>query len=293
MRVVMRKWFKYRLVESKKKTVYEKIDCNFDDHQKAMGGYTVDKAYESKDALFREYYYGYHLGRLESYAHFLKKHLKKSDKILSIGSGRCLNEIRLLEEGYQVVCSDLVVSEAVLATKALFPSLEFTVLDITKNPTNVKYDKIIALSLIYLFDDEKLTRLFINVSQSLKDGGGLIIEIPGIPDNFMGNFFYHYYLKFELFILNLIRFVVKKSSQGTAIKHHGYLRGDEEIINFANNHGFGLVDKTEFGFLGDLYGRSISLQLLFKFAPFLAKPKFHARMLFFRKKINSGVMQAK
>ena len=289
----MRKWYKYELLEGKKGTIYQSIDCNFDDHQKAMGGYAVDKGYENKDAFFRKYYYGYHLGRLESYNDFLKKHLSRNEKILSIGSGRCANEIKLLEEGYQVVCSDLVFSEAVEAAKTLFHKLDFTVLDIINKPANAKYDKVIALSLTYLFDDEKLSKFFSNVRESLKDGGGLIVEIPGILDNFAGNCFYHYYLKFELLIVRLIRFFVKKSSEGFLIKHHGYLRGDQEITNFANRLGFQLVAKTGYGFFGELYGKSTKLHLLFKFAPFLVKPKFHARMFFFQKRINGGVMPSK
>jgi len=226
----MQKWFKYRLIKGEKGTIYEGLDSDFDDHQKAMGGYGIDQAYENKDAFFLKYYSGYDLGRLESYADFLKKHLAKCDKILSIGSGRCANEIDLLEEGYQVVCSDLAVSKAVEAAKTLFPSLDFTVLDIINEPANGKYDKVIVLSLIYLFDDEKLSRFFFNVSESLDDGGGLIVEIPGLPDNFMGNLCYHWYLKFELLILKLIRFVVKKSNEGVVIKHHRYLRGNEEFM---------------------------------------------------------------
>ena len=289
----MRKWFKYRLLEGKQNTIYEAIDCNFDDHQKAMGGYAVDKGYENKEAFFREYYSGYHSGRLESYTYFLKKHLSKNERILSIGSGRCANEIKLLEEGYQVVCSDLVVSEAVEAAKALFHKLDFIVLDIINKPTNAKYDKVIALSLTYLFDDEKLSIFFLNASESLKNEGGLIVEIPGIPDNFAGHFCYHYYLKFELLMFKLIKFVVKKSREGVLIKHHGYLRGDQEIINSANKLGFELVDKTGYDFLGDLCSRSVLLHLLFKLAPFLVKPKFHARMFFFQKKINGAFMPAK
>ena len=285
----MRKWFKYRLLQDQTGRIYEAIDHDFDDHQKAIGGYVVDQAYKSKDAFFGKYYFGYRNGRLENYADFLKKHLAKHDKILSIGSGRCANEIDLLEERYQVVCSDLAVYKAVEAAKILFPSLDFTVLDIINEPAKEKYDKVMALSLIYLFDDEKLQRFFFNVSESLQEGGGLIVEIPGLPDNFIGNLCYHYYLKLDLLILKLIRVVLKKSNDGVVIKHHGYLRRNEEFINFADKFGFGLVDQTGYGFLGDLYGRSTSLQLFFKFARFLAKPKFHARMFFFRKKIKRGV----
>lgn len=290
----MRKWFKYSLLEGINVTVYEAMDCNFDDHQKAMGGYGIDYAYESKAAFLKEYYYGYDLGRLESYDGFLKKHLTKNDRILSIGSGRCAIEIKLLEEGYQVVCSDLSVFSAVQAAKALFPSLQFTVLNIINNPASGKYDKVIALSLIYLFDDEKLSKFFSNVAESLEDGGGLIVDMPGLPDNRIVNVYYHYYLKLDLLILKCLRSLVKYRSEGVVIKHHGYLRGDEEFIKFADKFGFLLLEKTGYGFFGDLYGRSTALRLfLLKFFPFLEKPRFHARMFFFRKKINSNDMQVR
>ena len=69
-----------------------------------MGGYESGESYyENKKYFFNNYYYGYHFKRLEYYDMFIREKINREDSILSIASGRCANELRLLEEGYNVV----------------------------------------------------------------------------------------------------------------------------------------------------------------------------------------------
>src|SRR3989338_2648986 len=180
----MRELYKYSLDPLSKGKTYLPIDHDFIDHEKAMGGYKADDAYNSKSAFFNKYFLGYHLGRLEYYDVFLRKHLKKDWNVLSIASGRCVNELFLIEDGYRITCSDLKVFDSYKETKKLFPKFKFVEHDILKAPAE-KCDAVICLSLIYLFNDDDLFTFFKNVSDSLKIGGHLILDSAGSSDNLL------------------------------------------------------------------------------------------------------------
>lgn len=156
----MRKWHKYFLDSTCKGRVYIPIDHGFGDHEKTMGGYKDDDAYCSKEAFLNKYFWGYHSGRLEYYDDFLRKHIEKQHDILSIASGRSANELLLGEDGYRITCSDLKTIDAYQKTKALFPQFDFIEHDILNRPLQKKYDVIICLSLIYLFDEKDLLSFF-------------------------------------------------------------------------------------------------------------------------------------
>lgn len=117
----MRKWYKYLLNESRNGRLELFIDQNFKEHEKAMGGYQSNGSYTDKAAFFDKYFLNYHTGRLVYYDRFLRKHLRKDLDIISIASGRCANELCLMEDGYKVTCSDLDYFDALEATKGLFP----------------------------------------------------------------------------------------------------------------------------------------------------------------------------
>lgn len=101
----MREWYKYSLDPSNKGRILLPIDHSFCDHEKAMGGYKSDAAYTSKSTFFNKYFFGYHGGRLEYYDNFLRKHLGKNLDTISIASGRCANELYLMEDDYRITCS--------------------------------------------------------------------------------------------------------------------------------------------------------------------------------------------
>jgi len=101
----MKSWYKYLLNYENNKRSFP-IDSAFDDHKRSMGGYDASKGYDSKEEFFKIYIQEAP-SRYRYYHEYLKAHLKKGDTIFSIGSGQCANELLLMEEGFDITCSDL------------------------------------------------------------------------------------------------------------------------------------------------------------------------------------------
>ena len=286
----MRKWFKYSVNHSDNKVVIYPQDFSFAEHSEAMGGYETNDIYRTTDAFFQEYYYNFHLGRLEEYDKFLRKHIKKTDKVLSIASGRSANELKLLLGGYDITCSDLCMLPCYDDTKKLFPDYKFFTLNIIENPADRQYDSLISLSLIYLFDNRQLDCFFGNVSKSLKENGHLILDGGGSPDNLMSFFIHDVLLRLEVHLLRLLILVKNpgKKKYGLAIKHHGYRRTDNDIIEIAKKNGLELIDRENYAFLTE-FARSRILSRLMRI-PFMkrlfgliGKNVPYIRMFLFRK----------
>jgi len=266
----MRKWYKYLLDKSRKGKLELSIDQDFKDHEKAMCGYKADDAYCSKESFFNKYFWNYHYGRLECYDNFMRRHLKKGEDVLSIASGRCANELFLIEDGYKITCSDLKVFDAYQETKKLFPQFEFVEHDILNTPLYSKYDTVICLSLIYLFNEEKLLAFFRNVSDSLKTGGHLILDFVGSPDNVLSFLLHDIYLKYEMKIARAAKFLLIGQLPGLVVKHHGYRRTDEEIISAARKSGFELLSQENYAFVTE-FRRSYIFDKLVKQTSFIEK----------------------
>jgi SAM-dependent methyltransferase len=245
--VVVSNWEKYSLDPARRGTVRLDKDSTFAEHERAMSGYEADGAYASREAFFQKYFYGQGWGRLEAYHLFLKKHLFLGDKILSVGSGRCANELFLAQDGYDITCSDLQRASGHAAAATLFPGFKFMELDIVKTPAPERFDAVICLSLIYLFDVPALDAFFQNVSRSLRPGGRLILDSAGAPDNLWTRIYHRAYLKTETRAKRLIRFLQRRRWEGLVVKHHGYFRSDAEIVESAQRAGFSLVAREEFG----------------------------------------------
>jgi len=266
----MRKWYKFFRDSRYKGKIYLPIDSNFKEHEKTMGGYGSDDAYRSKESFFNKYFWNYHYGRLECYDNFLRKSLKKNENIISIASGRCANELYLMENGFSVTCSDLEFFEAYAETKSLFPGFNFITHDILSGPLKQKYDVVICLSLIYLFDEYELSLFFRNVFDSLDNEGRLILDFGGSPDNFMSYMLHDVFLKYETKMARLLKFLLTGKWQGFVIKHHGYRRSDNEIIAAAQKSGFELLAQENYAFVTE-FRRSYIFNKLVKPASFVEK----------------------
>jgi len=72
-----------------------------------MGGYNPDNAYNSRASFLICYFFGFHQKRLEFYNHFLRGHLSKGDAIPFIASRRRANELFLIQDGYEITCSNM------------------------------------------------------------------------------------------------------------------------------------------------------------------------------------------
>ena len=177
----MRKWFKYTLTDKKEVISCLPVDKDFHEHAEAMGGYLVDESYSSKENFFEKYFHKYHDKRLIYYDMFIRKYLRRGEEILSIGSGRCSNELYLIEDGFNITCSDLEPINY-KETISLFSDFKFIKLNILEEIPEKKYDTVICLSLIYLFDNEELSTFFSKIVEILKPNGYLILDSAGSSD---------------------------------------------------------------------------------------------------------------
>ena len=80
-----------------------------------------DKSYKSKKEFYKTY-----LNRdTEEYVKYIKKNINKKKKILSIGSGRAVAELKLLDTGYDVTLSDIGYPSGLKKLKKIFKNLKF------------------------------------------------------------------------------------------------------------------------------------------------------------------------
>jgi SAM-dependent methyltransferase len=259
----MREWYKYFIDPSQQGKVLLPLDQTFEDHAQAIGGYGSDPACLSKSDFFDEYFWGYHYGRLEYYDDFLRRYLSKNDQILSIASGRCANELYLLEDGYRIICSDLQLSEANKETQRLFGNYEFLEINILEDEIDRQFDAVICLSLIYLFNNNELDLFFRKVNNLLKPGGRLLLDSAGSPDNFLSYLILDILLKSEAEIKWAIKSLLSRKKLGFIIKHHGYRRTDAEIIASAAKSGFEMIGHGDYAFLNE-FRRSSLLDRIIK-----------------------------
>lgn len=259
----MRKWYKFSLDAGRQGKIFIPMDNTYDEHKRAMGGYSADNAYRSEPEFFNKYFFNYQLHRLEYYDRFLRKHLKKEDKVLSVASGRCANELYLLQGGHRITCSDLDTFDAIQATKALFPEFEYIKLNILTGASDKKYDAILCLSLIYLFDESDLLRFFKNVSDSLNKNGYLILDSAGPCDNLLSYMIHDLLLKYETILVRFVKFFLTGKLNGIIRQHFGYRRTDKEIIESAKKFGLELVCQENYAFLSE-FKRSRIFNLIIK-----------------------------
>lgn len=262
----MRKWFKYFRNPGTNKIAGKPKDKTFDEHSQAMGGYQPDDSYNSKEEFFNKHLKGLHAERFANYDKFLRKHLKKADKILSVASGRCVNELYLLNDGYKnITCSDLGIFPACSATKTLFPDFRFMTLNILDASAPQKYDGIIALSLIYLFGEQEFDAFLGNVADSLEEKGSFILDSAGAPDNFFSFIIHDIILKIEVYFTGFLDFLRSsgKKKLGVTVQDFGFRRTDKDIIEASRKAGLELFDKEDYGFLNE-FRRSKTFRRLVK-----------------------------
>lgn len=285
----MRRWHKYSLAEEKESTPCLLIDTDFIQHAKAMGGYAADESYNNKKSFFEKYFYNYHGDRLICYDKFIRKHLSKWEETLSIGSGRCANELYLMEDGFRITCSDLepVNYEE---TISLFPDFKFVKLNLLEGPTEKKYDSIICLGLIYLLDNQELSTFFKNVSESLNPKGHFILDSAGSSDDkILSNLIHDWFLKYEAMLMKITKNIFKRKKYRLIKKHHGYRRSDNEIVQLSSKARFVFREKEDYAFLTDFRRSAIlnrlinSSALLKKIFCGIGKRMPYIRMFYFEK----------
>lgn len=250
----MRKWYKY-IVNYENNVRFVQRDEAFSDHKKSMF-YDSNIGYNSKEEFFKVYFYnGNH--RCKIYNNYLRRYLKKEENILSVGSGRSINELLLIEDGFDIVCSDLELpcKEEVLR---LFPNLRFVKYDVTTFPFKTKFDSVISLEMFYLFDKNTLSRVFKNVAECLKAGGRFILCPGGAEDNLFSYINDEIICNCEANLLHIVQRLRRRECVVTK-KHQGYRTKDEEIVSAAEGVGFNLCNLEKTDYLTEFGMRSILL----------------------------------
>jgi len=229
----VRKWFKYFLVEEEEAFRAAK-DITFAENAKTMA-YDRPEGFSSRGEFIKTYFEGDHV-RLRKYDEVLKSVLRKGERIFSIASGRCVNEILLAEAGYNILCSDL---EPVPKVKEIFPDLNFVRYDVTKGHyPDQRFDTILAIQVFYLFDKEHLESILKNLKTSLKEKGRLIIDISGAQDNFLTYVIDNWIGWYEAYLKGFIFKLFKKRRLRVKKKHHGFRYTDKEFIVLVEKAGF-------------------------------------------------------
>ena len=219
-------------------------------------GYSLNNGYNSKEDFFRTHFYNGH-PRLKPYHDYLKQNLKKGEEILSIGSGRCVNELLLIEEGFNITCSDLE-QPCREETLRLFPELRFVRYDVTSLPFGRRFDCIISLSVLCLFDENALLRIFKNIAESLKPGGRFIVDIGGAVDNFITRINDEAVCRLEVELICMIQRLRQRRCVVTR-RHGGYRTKNDEIISIAEKAGLTLHNLKCSDYLTEIGKRSILL----------------------------------
>lgn len=254
----MKKWHKYFLSYENEKKFLPR-DETFDDHKASMHWNDSDKGYGSKEEFFKIYFYGAH-PRHRFYHDYLTRKLKKEDEVLSVGSGRCVNELLLMEEGFNITCSDL---DRVCQKPAenIFPHMKFFKYDAARGSCEHKFDCVISLSVFYLFDKDELLRVFAHIADSLKAGGTFIFDPGGAENNLLTKMIDDFICPSEPNLVRIARKVIKGKKSFVTKKHQGYRTTNGEIITIAGKAGFQLRDMECGDYMTELR-RSIFFQKL-------------------------------
>ena len=226
----------------------------YEDFAKEMGGFGVDDSYQSKESFFHKYFQG----RYVDFDNFLQRNLHKDDDVLSIASGRCINELKLLNDGYSISCSDLKIVPSYDASIQLFGTFPFLVLDILREYPDKEYDGIICLSMIFHFNKDDLDKFFRNINKGLSRGKFLLLEGGCGRDNLFSLFWDVLYLPIEYKIFSFIYKLIGKRGKILVKSNHGFRRTDEEIVESARRSGFEFVSLENFEFLNE-FRRSVLL----------------------------------
>lgn len=260
----MRKWYKY-LIEFKgdsEKPQPSSIKLGYQNFSNIYG-FNDPVGYESREDFYQRYYYGYHCGRLECYFEIVRKYLTKK-RILSLACGRPVLESLFYTEGYDITCSDLEIFPELEKVRVLFPELKYLAVDILKDSVPSRYDTILAMGLLYLFDESTLDRFFANIAQSLPENGLLITDSAISPNTWTSYLIHDVLLKYEAY---LKRLYYSLKNQDTSVNkiHFGYRKSHAEIVQIAEKNGLELVGMESGGYLIEMQRSYIARKLMDNF----------------------------
>ena len=131
----MKKWNKIIIDKSNKITKINN-DKNFQEFSEdaEIGGYNSNKNYNSEKNFFDFYLKNIYL----IWHNYLKNNLNPEVKTLSIASGRGINELSLISDNFDIVCSDLEIPQSYEASKKLFGQFNYLKLNILEHSVENK-----------------------------------------------------------------------------------------------------------------------------------------------------------
>lgn len=262
----MRKWNKYFLHYESSKIIKENIAVTYEEHSSIAGGFGNDISYATKNDFFNKFYFSNY--KFMYYHTYLLKHLNKEHNILSLACGRCVCELKLIENNFKITCSDLGELSSLNMTLNIFPEFKFIQLNILdlNLQFNKKYDTILCLCVAYSFDKKQFDLFLKNASSLLELNGILILEPTGSPNNLFNRIVHDVILKYEHYFLRWRYFYRNRVWPGLTIEHHGYFRTDKEIIEAANQYGFVIEIIENFDYFSE-FKRSRILRKVEKLIP--------------------------
>jgi len=246
----MRTWYKYITVPLKANDNNDVPPSQNDEEEFSrievlMGGYSAEQGYESREVFFERYLAQEGVDRKSACDKFLRKHLNQNMHVLSVGSARAANEMALIQDGFDITCSDLNVPDCVSATKNLFGNFTYETVNILKKTNLVNFDAVITISTIYNFDLIQLDCCFDNIYQILNEDGILILDYASAPDNIWSYLYYDVFLQIDAWAYAVFR-MIKDWRLYTVLKtFHGYRHANMEIENAAISAGLELYAYKE------------------------------------------------
>ena len=261
----MKKWNKIIMDRSNKITNVNK-NKNFRDFSEELMGYESNEYYKNKKKFFQFYFHSKYV----VWFNYLKKNLDPNTKTLSIGSGNGINEVSLISNNFNIICSDLQIPQCYEALKKLFGNFSYLKLDILKDSTNDEFDNIFSVSLCYMFSDSDLEKFFVNTHKMLKKDALLFVDCGGCEDNLTSFFFHDIYLVIETYLIYYLSKLFNKKIGFKFDNNFGYRRSNQEIINFAKKNRFKFIDINEHDYLTEIQ-RSILIRKITEYFPLSKK----------------------
>ena len=263
----MRKWEKRFLIRGENKILKEIDGASYYKFSKQMNFYKADKnAYLSIESFFKKYLIDRYIAYRDFILQSLPISILKNGRILSIASGRGINELDLIyNHNAQILLTDLEIPNCLPIQKKLFGEFEYKKLDILKTLNDYEegsFDAIISVSLIYAFDEKELNIFFKNISYLLKKDGVFILDSSGSPDNFLAYFIHNIYLPIECGIVFGISKIFNLKRSYVIDKNYGYRRNDKEILDVSKAHKLMLVNQKNYMETVDFERSLVVLKLL-------------------------------
>ena len=256
----MRIWHKFFLLKNSEININLDRDKHYLDHEKSMGGYEENIHYKNKELFFENYLDS----RQKYYISFLKQNLDKKKKILSIGSGRCAAELFLLQNGFNIVCSDLEIPNCYESSKKIFGNYEYKKFNIIKDQLDIKFDFMVSLSMIYAFEKSEIKFFFKKAYQHLNPNGILVFEPGACEDNLFSLLYDKIYLLLEIHVMQFIYKILGKKNF-ILKKHQGYKFTNKELIKLGKENGFEISEIKEDDYLTE-FDRSLVFRYLIKWS---------------------------